>query len=271
MDNSTGTRPLFWTLIAPVCNEQVLASTLLQSPVIDPHCELILKRNYGSAAHAFNEALREAMGEVIVLAHQDVYLPAGWLESVARAIQKVEALDPNWGVLGTVGVRPDGYIDGYVYSTGLGGFVGGPFEDPIESLSLDEMVLVLRRSAELRFDEGLPGFHLYGTDICLEAARRGLKNYIVPAPCLHNSNGLSRLPREFWRGYLYLRRKWRAQLPIRTCCVRITPGCVPMLRKTVRGWLNTLSGRYPVGRRHEDPGLFYRETLSGRLEGLTRV
>lgn len=271
MDNMTGTQPLCWSLIAPVCNEQVLASTLLQSPVIDQHCELILKRHYRSAALAFNEALGEASGELVVLAHQDVYLPAGWLDNVVRAIRKLKTIDPDWAVLGMVGVRPDDYIDGFVYSTGLGGVVGGPFEEPIESRSLDEMVLVMRRGTGLRFDEAMPGFHLYGTDICLEAAQRGLKSYIVPAPCLHNSNGLWLLPSEFWRGYLYVRRKWRAQLPIRTPCVRITHWCAPMLRKSVRGFLNKMSGRYPVGQRHEDPGQFYREKLDGRLDGLTRV
>lgn len=256
------TKPLNWSLIVPVCNQQVLHSTLLRSPVIDDNCELILKRYHPSAASALNEGMRQAHGEILVLAHQDVYFPEGWTRDLAQAIERLAADDPRWGVLGPVGVTRDGEIQGYIYSTGLGDYVGRPFSGQVETGSLDEMVLVVRRAAGLWLDEALPGFHLYGTDLCLEAERLGLKNYIVPAFCLHNSNGVARLPRAFWDGYLYLRRKWRNRLPIQTCCTRITRSCWPMVRKSARDLLHTTLGNCRVGTRQSDADLFYRKTLA---------
>jgi len=87
---------------------------------------------------------------------------------------------------------------------------------------------VVRRSSGLRFDEQLPGFHLYGTDICLQAESRQLGCYIIPAFCLHNANGVTRFPREFWRAWFYLRRKWWQYLPVKTCCTTITKWCTPV-------------------------------------------
>ena len=38
--------------------------------------------------------------------------------------------------------------------------------------SFDELLIVLRRDSGLRFDEGLPGWHMYGTDIVQTARAR---------------------------------------------------------------------------------------------------
>jgi hypothetical protein len=48
----------------------------------------------------------------------------------------------------------------------------GP-ELPARVATLDEVLLVVRRDSPLRFYPAL-GFHLYGADICLQAAERGL-------------------------------------------------------------------------------------------------
>ena len=44
---------------------------------------------------------------------------------------------------------------------------------PARVATLDELLLVVRRDSPLRFDPEL-GFHLYGADLCLQAAERGL-------------------------------------------------------------------------------------------------
>jgi hypothetical protein len=112
--------------------------------------------------------------------------------------------------------------------------VGSPFSEPVEAETLDELLLVVRRSSRLRFDEQLPGFHLYGTDICLTARKSGMKAYIIPAFCVHNTAGLDFLPVSFWRSYLYLRRKWRAGLPIKTPCTTISRFGWPIVSHTLR-------------------------------------
>jgi len=42
--------------------------------------------------------------------------------------------------------------------------------------TLDELLLVLPRATPLGFDPGL-GFHLYGADVCLQAARSGRRSW----------------------------------------------------------------------------------------------
>ncbi len=120
---------------------------------------------------------------------------------------------------------------GYCYSTGLRRTLGAPFAAPLPARTLDEFVLVVRKSSGLRFDERLPGFHLYGTDICLQAEAHHLGSYILSAFCIHNANGIDRLPYAFWQSYLYLRRKWWQRLPVATCCTTLTKGCLPIVRR----------------------------------------
>ena len=198
-----------WSLIVAVKDESVLHNTLLRSPAIDSRCQIIPRRGYSSAGRAYNDGASEATAEIMVFAHADVYLPEGWLDALARSLSVVSRLDPLWGVLGVCGVATTGQIAGYVYSTGSQTIFGQPFNGLVEATSLDELLLVIRRSSSLRFDETLPGFHLYGTDICRQAASRGMKSYIMSAFCVHNSNGIRTLPFAFWRSYFYLRRKWR--------------------------------------------------------------
>ena len=91
--------------------------------------------------------------------------------------------------------------------------------------SLDEVVLIFRKSSGLMFDEYLPGYHLYGADICAEARRQGRKSYAISAFCIHNTNIGGILPLEFWKCYLFMRRKWMNSLPIHTPCTRISLSC----------------------------------------------
>jgi hypothetical protein len=92
--------------------------------------------------------------------------------------------------------------------------------EPVETL--DEIVLVIRKSSGLRFDPSLPHYHLYGTDICMAAREKGMMSFAIPAFCIHNTNQLLTLPAEFYECYRHVKRKWRKYLPIHASCIRIT-------------------------------------------------
>ena len=68
---------------------------------------------------------------------------------------------------------------------------------PARVATLDELLLVVRRDTPLRFDPAL-GFHLYGADICLQAAERGLAVVALGALCHHNSRSVG-LPQAFFQ------------------------------------------------------------------------
>jgi hypothetical protein len=249
-----------WTVVSATNNDELLKSCLLNSPDIQEASEVVLQRGFLSAAAAYNSGLDLAKTDVVVFVHQDVYLPSGWLDSLRTALDLLSKTDPNWGVLGVWGVNnscEEG--TGWLYCTGLMRRLGNIFEGVREVRTLDEVLLIVRKSSKLRFDEQLAGFHMYGADVCLEARRRGMKSYAIPAFCIHNTNGYWMLPWQFWGGYLFMRRKWKAELPIATSCTNITFGCWPMIRWILTRAINIVFGRHRAGLRVQNPSQLYRD------------
>ena len=111
---------LSWTLIAAVNDRRVLEQSLLRSPDVGTASRVFVQEGFASAASAYNGALAQLTSGIAVLAHQDVYLPAGWLGELEAALGTLSTLDPEWGVLGVYGTTPAGASAGYTYSVGLG-------------------------------------------------------------------------------------------------------------------------------------------------------
>ena len=255
-----------WSAVSAVNDEQVLQSCLLGSPGIRAAEQVILQRGAPSAAAAYNDAVVKANQDVVVILHQDMYLPEGWADAFERTLNALAEVDPNWGVLGVWGVTRNGGQAGHVYCTATIRMLGGAFEGVKRVRTLDEVILAVRKSSGLRFDPAMPGFHLYGTDICLEAERRGMKCYAISAFCIHNSNAYRLLPWEFWKNYLYVRSKWKAVLPIRAPCAEVTGSYWPMIRYNLVQRANILLGRHSNnGRRIDDPRRLYRELAAGGI------
>lgn len=214
-------RPL--TFVVTSNNRHVLESNFLASAALSGarQHQIIIQEGFASASKAYNDAIDKAENDAVIFVHQDVILPAEWTCDLERSLQYLDHVDPNWGVLGCWGASHGQFGIGYLYSTGLG-LLGKPFEHPEPVETLDEVILVLRKSSRLRFDDALPHYHLYGTDICLRAEASGRRNYVMPAFCIHNTRQIFVLPPEFYECYRYIRRTWRGRLPIQTSCIRIT-------------------------------------------------
>lgn len=215
---------LRFTLVAAVNSRKTLENNLLASPALKSGLlvETLFKEGAASASQAYNAALDEARGDIVVFVHQDIYLPENWLETVARSIDALDAANAPWGVLGSFGSRMDAHGGlGRVFTLGLG-LHGNAIVQPELADSLDEIVLILRKSSGLRFDDALPSFHMYGIDICMTARRMGLQTYAIPAFCVHNTNQLLELPREFYDCYRHVKAKWRSHLPIAASCMVVS-------------------------------------------------
>lgn len=212
-----------FTFVIAVNNRGVLENNLLASPCFRiPHAhEIIIQEGFTSAAKAYNDAIARSRNDIIVFIHQDMFLPEQWLSQLKFALEYLEDKDPAWGVLGCYGETQNQGGRGCVYQPGLG-MIGTPLDRPAPIQTLDEIVLILRKSSGLKFDQGLPHFHLYGTDICLRADRLGRKSYAIPAFCIHNTNQGFVLPKEFYECYEYVKRVWSSRLPIQASCIRIT-------------------------------------------------
>jgi hypothetical protein len=138
---------------------------------------------------------------------------------------------------------------------------------PIQTL--DEIVLVFRRSSGLRFDDNLPHFHLYGTDICLRAARMGMTSYAIPAFCVHNAHQYTVLPPEFYACCQHIRRRWKEALPIHTTCVSITKWNLPVYRRRLREpYLRYIRQKAFMAPRSSDVTSLLEEAADAALAGL---
>ena len=136
-----------------------------------------------NAARGLNFGLNQAQTPWVVFSHQDVRFPAGWLPSVIRMLS---GLPESVALVGLVGTQADGRYRGHIVDPN-GQSYWGPL--PADVLVLDEVVLILRRDSGLRFNEDVPGFHCYGTDLCLQAHSLGLRVVAVDAVVRHLSSG----------------------------------------------------------------------------------
>jgi len=190
----------------------------------------------------YAEGQAEAEGELIIFAHQDVFFPPGWEQDLAAALARLAEIDPDWGVIGSVGVAADPACSGARRLVGhwcdpRGYQRLGPLPAAVQSL--DELWLGIRRASGLRFDESLPGFHCYGMDLCLTAEARGLGCHAIDAFVWHKYRGpdgallehpaaspkITRRKGEAFAaevqpGYRYVGEKWRARIPFLSTSMR---------------------------------------------------
>ncbi len=163
----------------------ILKSECLKNPVN----ELLTVDNTHNLYHdnlstAMAEGISKARHELIAVVHEDVLLPDGWQSWFDIALEALEMVDPNWGVLGSVGWTNDNQMIGH-------------WSDPhryVNTFSdkrfrradrLDEQILIFNRDRTIDLDRDLPGFHHIGRDIPLLARQRGMRAYAINAPTIH--------------------------------------------------------------------------------------
>jgi Glycosyltransferase like family len=242
------------TFAVAVNNRQIFNDNFFASPCFrrPHHYQLLIQNDFSSAAIAYNDAIEKSDNDLIVFAHQDIFLPELWLSALKCALDYLTVNDPEWGVLGCYGKTVDGRGWGHLYSSGRG-VIGEPFERPVPIQTLDEIVLILRKSSGLRFDEHLPYFHLYGADVCLSAAKMGRTSYAISAFCIHNTVQSLVLPTEFYCCCGYIKRVWKDRLPIQTTCVRITRFNISLYKRRLREACLRVRGKAIGALRVNDP------------------
>jgi len=259
-----GTELVSLAVVAPVNDDECLATNLAESPMIkEGGVPLIVRRDCRSASSAYNDGLDAADADIVIFAHQDVYFPRGWDDKLRDAIRTLDERGEMWGVLGVIGSNADGKLVGGAWSNGLQWKIQSrKFDSPAPVRTFDEIVLVLHKDGGLRFDDNLPGFHLYGTDIALSAIRSGLGAYVFDAPVIHNSIWRKKLGLSYCGAYRYMQRKWRDELPVQTLVLPITRSSWPLLRNWLREkkkWLIRRFKPMPPRIRYPAPALKARE------------
>lgn len=232
------------TFVVAVNDRKILEQNLLASACLQGahQHEVLVQENYPSAALAYNAGLRRAKNELVVFIHQDVFLPERWLTQLKYAVDHLNRKNSRWGVLGCWGARADGTKCGHVYSSGLG-ILGAALEQPAPVQTLDEIVLILRKSSGLVFNESLSGFHFYGTDICMSALTQGLHAYVISAFCVHNTKQILRLPSDFYHCYAQIKLLWGERLPLHTTCIQVSRFNSEVYKRRMHDWLCSITQR----------------------------
>jgi SAM-dependent methyltransferase len=217
--------PVRPTTVGACCNDpDVLRENLFASPCLRSSAhETLTVENAPSAGDGLNALIARAGHELVVLAHQDVYLPEWWINRLWQQYDRARRdTGDRVGVMGLFGLSVERDAirhHGRVVDREFLLDEAPPLPAPVDSL--DELLLVVPKNTPLRFDPRL-GFHLYGTDICLTAKAAGLHAICIDAPCHHDSKQGDALPPAFSRSRQILREKWPDSLPIATPCGIIT-------------------------------------------------
>lgn len=211
------------TFVVCVNNEEQLNTNLLRSPCLrqpGPH-QLIQVRGAANAGEALNSGIEQAQHEIVVLLHQDVYLPPGWTQRLIEQYRQAERQFGHLGILGVFGVVNDaGQKREYGHIVDRHNLM---LRTPLPARvdTIDEVLMVVPRNTPLRFEPAL-GWHLYGADFALQARARGLAVAAIDAPCFHHSRGGFVVPPEYHTSAHHFCNKWRAQLPVFTPCANFT-------------------------------------------------
>lgn len=216
-------------------NRAILTGNLQASPdIAERRVELSVIWDAKAASMAYREALDRTQADIVVFAHQDAYFPEGWFSKLRLACERLSSVDPDWAVAGLCGMTNEGEFVGHLWDAGLGAVCGRPFNAPRKVTSLDEVVLIVRGASGVAFDPALPSFHLYGTDIVLEAQNAGMNSYAIDLPVIHNSKAGVRLDGAYIAAYRFMTHKWRALLPLPTVIVELTRNPWPLLLRRLR-------------------------------------
>lgn len=232
------------SLFCVVCasnSESILAGNLAASPLFASGIPLHVERGASSAATAYNRAIDATSAEIIVFAHHDVYLPKGWDALLMARLDELAVQSSNWALAGAYGVTADHRQFGPVWTSSLGQIIGRVPMRPEPVISFDEMLIVLRRSSGLRFNEAQPGWHFYATDICCRARTQGLGAYALGLPCIHNDRFHGALGDDFTEGYRWMQSAWPQFLPIQTPVTKLSRSGLHLMRER---WNMRASHRY---------------------------
>lgn len=199
--------------------------------------------NKFDAYRGLSKLLDEARGRYVVLCHQDLLLLEDGAEQLREELELLDERDPKWAIAGNSGITPDNRHVLHISDPHGDDQRQGPL--PARAQSLDENFLVVRKASEIRPSAELSGFHLYATDLCLQAARAGLSAWVIDFHLRHLSGG--NMSAEFFNEEEKFERHWGEKLS-RTLIVRTTCTELILGRDRRARWLKRLRSvrRHPL-------------------------
>jgi hypothetical protein len=212
------------TLVTDHDQYAAMLSSLRAGGFNDEDCEYLYidnaTANTACAYRGLNALLNEAVGEFVILCHQDIRLLTDQRGDLDRRLGELDRLDPEWALAGNAGGVAPGVLA--LRITDPHGADQNTGNLPQRVVSLDENFIVVRRTARVGFSRDLSGFHFYGADICLNAAIAGYTAYVIDFHLSHLSAG--KKSAAFHRCEAAFRAKWERALSarwIQTTCALV--------------------------------------------------
>ena len=172
--------------------EEFLAGLAIQD--IDYELNAIDNSNkrFSSSAEAYNYAVKESTGDVLIFAHQDIRLKTS--DALRKMAEMIKSCDVG-DIIGTQGVKEKSKVY-YSNITAGNEFISDIIEEykyeKINVACVDEGFFGMRKETfELhKFDEVLcDNWHLYCVEQCLYARENGHKVWVCPIQLHHSSYG----------------------------------------------------------------------------------
>jgi hypothetical protein len=171
--------------------------------------------SYLSAGTALNYGASLAKNDVVVFAHQDVFLHS--LTALKEAAAQLQDPTANFGLLGAIGVGLDGRIVGRIRDRVV--LLGDAVTRPTEVDSVDEVLFLASRSRLLReplTESRDMAWHAYAIEYGLRLRGRGLRTGVANVPLTHNSLSINLDRLDVAHGAIAAR--YANLLPVRTTC-----------------------------------------------------
>ncbi len=233
-----------------------MKTSLIQAGFTEDKCRYQVFDNSSENQHdpyrTISRVLAEATEPYVIFCHQDILLNKGQgFDQLMSQLDHLSCLDPRWAVAGNAGSGEDLALVSRITDPN-GDHLYGTLPQPV--CSLDENFLVLRTAARLHCSNVLSGFHLYATDLCLQALQRGLSAYVIDFHLTHLSGGITE-SMDFKKSLALFQKHWD---PTFLLCIMNTPCTTstsfPLSRSRVirrllmshriRGWVRRHMGLY---------------------------
>jgi hypothetical protein len=163
--------------IACTHNTNILEKCLVQSLILQDDDELIVVEGAKSIAAGYNLGIDKANNKIKCFIHHDLIVTNPILlrmNLLAYCIKDV-------GIVGIVGSQTDAapWWEGQCVGSVVDSRNGILYFSDGKQFCLHLDGLMLATWHDVRFDESIPGFHLYDQDICKQMAAKGLSNFCI--------------------------------------------------------------------------------------------
>ncbi|MEN9417831.1 MAG: hypothetical protein RI988_1451 [Pseudomonadota bacterium] len=216
-----------FSVIVPVNRAWQHELNIAKSPGLrEVDADVVVVQGAGSAAAAYEAGSARARHPWRLMVHQDVYLPRGSGLAIARQLAALQASADHRVPVGFAGLKSVSAAD--PFAVGYAGLVidrTNRFDHGAAdgAVSFDEFAVALHADCRARPDATL-GWHLWGTDLCLQAMREAGRpvGRILSAPLFHNSTNDYNLPEAFYASAQTLLEKYPQLSRIPTLCGAVT-------------------------------------------------